>query len=127
MRVLARWIDFNLPFYEDWQEERRDLASRRRLLPPRSEDAILRVLRIRCRGCHVAPDLFRSGALNLSRPHLSALVRSPLPRSEGGSGRCRKAVFAGRDDPFYRVIMEALLQADSAKPNPQAVKEDHEH
>ncbi len=48
---------------------------------------------------------------NLTRPELSLILRAPLARAAGGLGLCRapgatdSAVFTGRDDPGYRLLL----------------------
>lgn len=110
--LLARWIDFNRPFYGDWEGGR--FGEERRILSARSEDIITSILRVRCRGCHVPVDLFRGAAINLTRPWLSSILRAPMPRAAGGTGQCGSPVFASPEDVHYRAMREALT-ADSRK------------
>ncbi len=108
VRRLARWMDFNAPFYDDWESGRVPGSAERRLLSRRSETVLRTVMRIRCRGCHLPPDLFRGAAVNMSRPELSPVLRAPLARVRGGTGLCRWPVFNGREDAAYGAILNAL-------------------
>ena len=45
--------------------------------------------------------------VNMSRPEQSPLIKAPLARSDGGWETCG-AVFASKDDPDYRQMLDAL-------------------
>ena len=104
---LARWIDLNLPYYDDWDSTRS--SNRRRLLSGHAEGALTSFIKLHCRGCHLPPDLFRGAAVSLSRPRMSPILMAPLPRSHGGTGFCKKPVFKNREDPVYRDILKVLM------------------
>lgn len=123
-RELARWIDLNLPYYNDWETGRAEKAARvekdragkgseRRLLSGESEGKIQAILRARCRGCHLPPDLFRGAVISLSRPPLSPLLRAPLAKDQGGLGWCAKPVFQNRQDRDYNILLETLEKEKS--------------
>lgn len=82
----------------------------------------------RCGPCHTSPapdrkapgqSLFFRGVqatvptfqCNLSRPDRSAMLMAPLSPEAGGSGACGKPIFAGKDDPLYRLMLAAITQA----------------
>jgi predicted outer membrane repeat protein len=117
--LLWRWIDLNLPYYDDWETARGGAippqptqgGGERRLLPPIAERALSTLLRAQCRGCHAAPDLFRGAVLNLGRPALSVLLRAPLSKAAGGLGVCGGGVFESPADPAYRAMLEAISSA----------------
>lgn len=57
--------------------------------------------------------------LNLTRPEMSSLLRAPLAKAAGGWEKCG-AVFANRDDPDYKAILDALERGKKmATPEPR--------
>jgi hypothetical protein len=103
---LARWIDLNLQYYDDWDTGR--MGKERRVLSGEAEGVIGAVFQSRCRGCHGLPDVTRSGVVSLTRPHLSPILRAPLAKDKGGTEQCRKVTFADTDDADYQRILSAL-------------------
>jgi hypothetical protein len=57
---------------------------------------------------------------NLTRPEKSSLLLAPLAKEAGGYGICgaagttTTAVFAGTDDPDYRLLLDCVLAAQRA-------------
>ena len=50
---------------------------------------------------------------NITRPHMSLLLRAPLSKEAGGLQRCGEAVFTGDEDPDYQAILAAIQTASA--------------
>ena len=74
LRMLAAWVDLNLPYYDDWLTKRYD-GGRNLELSGQARSAIADVLARRCSACHDSGRRNQMMTLgvrcNVSRPKLS--------------------------------------------------------
>ncbi len=59
----------------------------------------------RCVECHKEGKIPRREWTRITEPELNPFLAAPLARSGGGSEKCGKAVFQGKDDPDYQAIL----------------------
>ena len=107
--TLARWVDLNQPYYEDWTSKRYP-GGRNLVLSGDLTHVMGRVLGRRCVSCHQKKplDIIPGLVVNISRPPLSKVLRVPLARDKGGWSAKHKVVFKDRADPEYQAILKAI-------------------
>jgi len=122
------WIDLNVPYYSTYEMVYPQAEGGRRIYPERLDGTLADVARRRCVDCHQGA-LPSQGFLRVSEPELNDFLVAPLSKSAGGRESCGRAVFADRDDPDYRALLQALAPARdllAARPredDPRAVPE----
>ena len=114
--TLAMWVDLNQPYYADW-ESKRYRGGRNIVLSGRINKLLADVAKRRCAKCHKGKKAIRvhlGTMVNLSRPALSKVLRSPLSAKSSGCGKGKMAVYQSTADPDYQVILKALLEERAA-------------
>lgn len=110
---LVTWIDANAVYYDRYESA----YHYRQIFTGKVREELEAVYQRRCVSCHDKEKAGDGGrhdtwwlSLNRRDPSQSRALQAPLAREAGGWGRCPGPVFADRQDPEYR----ALLQAFSA-------------
>jgi hypothetical protein len=103
-RILA-WIDLNIPYYGTSETAYPDREGCRRIVPPELEKVLADVAARRCAECHPQGKIPRREWTRITEPELNPFLVAPLAKSAGGSQRCGKPVFQGKDDPDYQAIL----------------------
>jgi hypothetical protein len=125
-RRLVTWIDCNSPYYGTYAfNQPGSIGGRELFIHQRAalNDVYIR----RCQSCHgeppngssVAPSvLFR---IRLPEVEKTRALLAPLAKSAGGEQSCSKVVFADRNDPDYKKLVELLGQVKAeSESNPRA-------
>ena len=131
-RKVYAWIDLNVPYYASSETSHPEALGCRRIYPPTLDAVLNEVASRRCAECHEKGNVERRNWTNrtqnqfqypqensdgtvprrpwvrISEPELNPFLLAPLAASEGGTGRCGKAVFADKNDPDYRKILETF-------------------
>ena len=140
-RKIYAWIDLNVPYYASSETSHPDALGCRRIYPPTLDAVLNEVASRRCAECHDKGNVFRrdwthrtqnqfqypqenvEGTVprrpwvRISEPELNPFLLAPLAKSAGGTEQCGKVVFANRDDPDYRKIL------DTFKPVQESLKQ----
>lgn len=103
-RVYA-WIDLNVPYYGTSETAYPDRPGCRQILPDDLKDVLADVGRRRCAECHPAGNFPNRAWTRITEPERNPFLMAPLAKSAGGSEKCKKAVFADRNDPDYQRIL----------------------
>ena len=106
-RILA-WIDLNVPYYGTSESRHPDLPGCRRVVPERLDAVLADVAARRCTPCHEGGRIPRGFFTRITNPENNAFLLAPLARDAGGAEACGRAVFASRDDPDYRAILDTF-------------------
>ena len=120
-RVLT-WIDLNVPYYGTADTAHPDLPGCRQMFPAELTKVMNDVFTRRCQECHQAqqskmakswtPRSFswKGDALGvrIEKPELNAFLLAPLTKSAGGTEKCRKAVFASKEDPDCQAVLKTF-------------------
>jgi hypothetical protein len=115
-RRVFLWIDLNVPYYGTSASNHRDRAGCRHMLPPELKPVLDDVAARRCVGCHPS-GVPRTFYTRMIEPERNNFLLAPLAKAAGGTEACGRPVFASRDDPDYRKILDtfrpiqALLKA----------------
>ena len=111
-RILA-WIDLNVPYYGSSETAYPEQPGCRRIYPAGLDKVLADVGRRRCAACHKGGKIPRRVWTRITEPELNPFLLAPLAKAAGGSGQCGKPVFADKNDPDYRAILETfkLVQA----------------
>jgi mono/diheme cytochrome c family protein len=118
-RRLATWIDCNAPYYGTYRYSRPGTIGGRELVSGNVEADLVAVFRRRCASCH-GQETGRVKQVRVPGVERSAVLRAPLAKEAGGSGKCGKPVFAGTDDSDYQAMLAALRSlADEVRQNPR--------
>lgn len=107
-RRIFAWIDLNIPYYGTSESAYPAAEGCRRLLPPDLGKTLADVARRRCAECHKDGHIPRKVWTRIERPELNDFLLAPLPVSAGGSGACKKAVFADTTDADYQAILKTF-------------------
>jgi len=119
-RMLAAWVDLNLPYYDDWRTKRYD-GGRNIELRGQAHAAIADVLARRCASCHDGGrrhKMMQLGVMcNISRPKLSRILTAPMPKGQCGKKDPKQGPpFADAADADYQKILQALESFDVYSP-----------
>lgn len=101
------WIDLNVPYYGTSESAYYDRKGCRRLYPDNLDSVLADVADRRCNSCH-NEGLPRKHYTRILEPEENSFLFAPLAKAAGGMETCGKAVFASKDDPDYRRILEAF-------------------
>ena len=122
-RRLFAWMDLNAPYYGTAATALPEHKACRRIFPADLPRVMADVYKRRCNSCHgkKIPGLrgaswrsrggIRDPWLRISNPHLNEFLLAPLAESAGGTGKCGKAVFTGKDDPDYQAVLKTFEPA----------------
>lgn len=108
------WLDVNVPYYSTSSSNYLDNIGCRQMIPDDFNDIFKDIAERRCVSCHSQKDSTNvftypnSFALRIDNPDLNPFMMAPLPKSNGGSGKCGEAVFKNRKDKDYRAIIESF-------------------
>ncbi len=112
------WIDLNVPYYGTADTAHPDLPACRQMMPRDLRKVMDDVYARRCNDCHVAKNArvatpwrgHKWGELGvrIERPELNPFLLAPLAKAAGGTERCGHAVFASRDDPDLRAVLDTF-------------------
>lgn len=119
-RRIFLWIDLNVPYYGTSASNHPDRQGCRRMLPPQLKPVLQEVAARRCASCHASgvPRTFYTRMLD---PERNDFLLAPLAKSAGGTEACGRAIFASREDPDYRKILDTFRPIQEllrAKPRP---------
>jgi len=104
------WIDLNVPYYGTSESNHYDLTGCRQMLPAALEQVLSDVTSRRCATCHQNPHgIPRDAYVRVSNIENNSFLLAPLARSAGGTERCGVPIFASREDPDYRAIVDTFL------------------
>ncbi len=106
-RVLA-WIDLNVPYYGTSETAYPTAPGCRRILPANLDKTLADVGKRRCAECHKGGQFPRKVWTRITNPQMNDFLMAPLPVSAGGSGACKKAVFADTADADYQAILKTF-------------------
>jgi hypothetical protein len=112
-RILA-WIDLNVPYYGTSETSHPAAIGCRQILPAGLDAALADVARRRCAECHKEGKIPRREWVRITEPEMNPFLVAPLARMAGGSERCGRAIFKGKDDPDYQVVLAAFKTVDEA-------------
>ena len=143
-RKIYAWIDLNVPYYASSETSHPDALGCRRIYPSTLDAVLNEVASRRCAGCHEKGNVYRrdwthrtqnqfqypqeeiDGTIprrpwvRISEPELNPFLLAPLAKSAGGTEQCGKVVFADRNDPDYRKIVETFAPIqESLKQTPR--------
>jgi hypothetical protein len=106
-RKVYLWIDLNVPYYGTSSSNHKDRLGSRRMLPDGFESTLQEVAARRCVECHAdgIPQTFYTRVL---KPENNNFMLAPLAAEAGGTEKCGRAVFASKDDPDYRKLLEVF-------------------
>ena len=104
-RRILSWIDLNVPYYGTSETAYPDNVGCRRIYPTKLDAVLADVAGRRCAECHKGGKVPRREWTRITEPELNPFLIAPLARSAGGSEKCGRAVFAGKDDPDYQAIL----------------------
>ena len=131
-RKVYAWIDLNVPYYASSETSHPEALGCRRIYPSNLDTVLNEVASRRCAECHEKGNVYRrdwthrtqnqfqypqedgEGTIprrpwvRISEPELNPFLLAPLAKSAGGTERCGRAVFADRNDPDYRTILETF-------------------
>lgn len=117
-RRVFMWIDLNVPYYGTADTAHPDLPACRQMMPRDLRKVMDDVYARRCNDCHVAKNArvatpwrgHKWGELGvrIERPELNPFLLAPLAKAAGGTERCGHAVFASRDDPDLRAVLDTF-------------------
>ena len=131
-RKVYAWIDLNVPYYASSETSHPEALGCRRIYPPTLDAVLNEVSSRRCTECHdkgnierrnwthrtqnqfqypqenVEGTVPRRPWVRISEPELNPFLLAPLAQSAGGTEQCGRVVFADRDDPDYRKILETF-------------------
>ncbi|MDR0328603.1 MAG: hypothetical protein LBI05_09950 [Planctomycetaceae bacterium] len=131
-RKVYAWIDLNVPYYASSETSHPDALGCRRIYPSDLDTVLNEVASRRCAECHDKGNVYRrdwthrtqnqfqypqedgEGTVprrpwvRISEPELNPFLLAPLAKSAGGTERCGRGVFADRNDPDYRKILETF-------------------
>jgi hypothetical protein len=131
-RKIYAWIDLNVPYYASSETSHPDALGCRRIYPSTLEAVLNEVASRRCAGCPEKGNVYRrdwthrtqnqfqypqensEGTVprrpwvRITEPELNPFLLAPLAKSSGGTERCGRAVFADKNDPDYRKILETF-------------------
>lgn len=105
-RILA-WIDLNVPYYSSSETAHPERQGCRRMLPDDLEAVLEDVATRRCASCH-DQGIPRKEWTRVTNPELNSFLAAPLARKAGGAGKCGEEVFASREDPDYRALLDTF-------------------
>jgi hypothetical protein len=118
LRRVFTWIDLNVPYYGTADTAHPSRNACRQIFPPALTDTMQEVYDRRCATCHgekhARAALWHPGRtqgrqrVRIENPHLNAFLLAPLAKSAGGTETCGKAVFASKQDPDYRAVLETF-------------------
>ncbi len=112
-RRIFAWIDLNVPYYGTSESNHYDLTGCRQMVPGTLEQVLKDVASRRCSTCHHNPQgIPRDAYVRISQIEHNSFLLAPLAQSAGGTQRCGQPVFASRDDPDYRAIVDTFLSVD---------------
>ncbi|MGQ9733349.1 MAG: HzsA-related protein, partial [Candidatus Zipacnadales bacterium] len=118
-RRLVTWIDCNAPYYGTYRFTRPGTIGGRELLTPRLKSALHEIFNRRCTTCH-GQDVSRIERIKFLDVQQSPALLAPLAQAAGGSQRCGQAVFADRNDPDAKALLETLhALAEEIRTNPR--------
>ncbi len=106
-RRVYLWIDLNVPYYGTSASNHSGRMGSRRMLPPELDSVLAEVASRRCASCH-ASGVPRTFYTRMLKPENNNFLLAPLAKTAGGSEACGRAVFASKDDPDYRKILEVF-------------------
>ncbi len=101
------WIDLNVPYYGTSESNYYDRKGCRRLYPENLDEVLADVAARRCNACH-DKGIPRKHFTRILQPEENSFLFAPLAQSAGGTEACGKAVFASKDDPDYRRIVDTF-------------------
>ena len=104
---IYTWIDLNVPYYGTSESAYYDRKGCRRLYPENLDSVLAEVANRRCNSCH-NDGIPRKHYTRILEPHENSFLFAPLARAAGGTEACGKAVFASKNDPDYRAIVETF-------------------
>jgi hypothetical protein len=104
---IFTWIDLNVPYYGTSEANYYDRKGCRRLYPDDLDAVLSDVASRRCASCHEAgiPRLHYTRILNSEE---NSFLFAPLAQAAGGTESCGTPVFATKEDPDYRRILETF-------------------
>ena len=106
-RRVYLWIDLNVPYYGTSSSNHKARLGSRRMMPLALDAMLKDVAARRCASCHKG-GIPRTFYTRITKPENNRFLLAPLARDAGGTQRCGKAVFASKDDPDYRKILETF-------------------
>ena len=115
-RKIYLWMDLNIPYYGTASSNHKLQMGGRRMYPRELDSTLKEVASRRCAECHkdrIPRDFFT----RILKPENNRFLLAPLAKSAGGTERCATVVFASKDDPDYRKII------DTFKPVQQLLEE----
>jgi hypothetical protein len=101
------WIDLNVPYYGTSESNYYDRKGCRRLYPDDLDAVLADVAARRCNSCHDG-GIPRKHYTRILQSHDNSFLFAPLAKAGGGTESCGQAVFASKDDPDYRRIVETF-------------------
>lgn len=107
-RRVFTWLDLNVPYYGTPESRHPELPGLRRLYPETLDETLAQVAERRCVACHEGGRIPRQFSTRITNPELNSFLLAPLSREAGGLERCGQPVFATREDPDYRAILDAF-------------------
>jgi len=131
-RKVYAWIDLNVPYYASSETSHPDALGCRRIYPPTLDAVLNEVASRRCAECHAKGNVERKNWtrrtqnqfqylqedsdgtvprrpwVRITEPELNPFLLAPLAKSAGGTERCGHAIFADKNDPDYRKIVETF-------------------
>lgn len=106
-RRVYLWIDLNVPYYGTSASNHPGRMGSRRMLPPELQPVLAEVASRRCASCH-QPGVPQTFYTRMLKPENNGFMLAPLAKSAGGTEACGRAVFASKDDPDYRKILDVF-------------------
>jgi hypothetical protein len=108
-RRIVEWIDCNAPYYGTYVFSRPGTIGGRELVYGEARKTFDTVYTRRCASCH-QKETTRIRRIRVPGIERSPALLAPLAASAGGTQRCAKAVFADKNDPDYKALLDALAR-----------------
>jgi len=106
-RRVYLWLDLNVPYYGTSSSNHKDRLGSRRMMPEQLDSTLKEVAARRCAECH-KEGIPRKFYTRMLKPENNNFMLAPLAKDAGGTEACGRAIFASKDDPDYRKILETF-------------------
>ena len=106
-RKVYLWLDLNIPYYGTSSSNHKARLGSRRMMPLALDATLKEVASRRCASCHKdgTPRKFYTRVM---KPENNDFLLAPLSKEAGGTQKCGQPVFASKDDPDYRKILNTF-------------------
>lgn len=105
---LVTWMDSNAIYHDRFLRPRDRVQPYDLWADMKLAAQINEIHTRRCMECHKPNEITRLDWIDLRSPDRSLFLTAPLAKEVGGTGKCKKAVYATKQDPDYLAIQSIL-------------------